>query len=433
VRVDSAFLPAPDEAVMKLEAKVGVTAVLTGMVVLAGAGVAQNRIGEADRLAAAIQSTAATSAQQEDFRNLRSAQHEAVEGLWIAAALGALLGGVASMASIHQLVRSLQRVSEQTDAIARGDLSLAELEVAGGDEVTDLAVAINAMQRNLRGTMGALALNTGTLAASADEMRAASEGVHRRMDQQSQQTQQAAAAMAEMSASFAEVSRHTQDAAQTARDAATTANEGGTIVREVLGSIQKIAAAVSETSASVGLLGDDSRKISQVVNVIDEIAKKTNLLALNAAIEAARAGEHGRGFAVVAGEVRRLAESTAAATNEIAGMIQAVQQRMCSAVASMENGTEMVHAGVATTTQAGAALERIIGMAERVERMIAQIAIATTQQAAAADQSSTSLDAIHGLSDGNLTEMALSAERVDGLRATAEAIERQVELFRVAA
>jgi methyl-accepting chemotaxis protein len=418
---------------MRLEAKDGVKAVLTGMIILAGAGLAQNRIGEADRLAAAMENTATATLRQADLHELQAAQHEAVQSLWAAAALAALLGGVASMAIMRHVAGSMRLVAERADAIARGDLSLGELQVNGQDEVTDVAAAVNAMQRKLRATIGELASNTGTLTANADEMRTASEGVHRRMDQQSQQTQQAAAAMAEMSASFAEVSRHTQDAAQTARDAAATANEGGTIVREVLGSIQKIAAAVSETSASVGLLGDDSRKISQVVNVIDEIAKKTNLLALNAAIEAARAGEHGRGFAVVAGEVRRLAESTAAATSEIAGMIQAVQQRMRGAVASMENGTEMVHAGVATTTQAGAALEKIIGMAERVERMIAQIAIATTQQAAAADQSSTSLDAIHGLSDGNLTEMALSAERVDGLRATAEAIERQVELFRVAA
>jgi methyl-accepting chemotaxis protein len=193
--------------------------------------------------------------------------------------------------------------------------------------------------------------------------------------------------------------------------------------------MHSIATAVSDTSATVGLLGDDSRKISQIVTVIDEIARKTNLLALNAAIEAARAGDQGRGFAVVAGEVRRLAESTAQATGEIASMIQGIQDRTRTAIASMESGTETVQKGVITTTQAGESLEKIIGMAERVDRMIAQIAIAASQQAVAADQSSASLDSIHSLSHENLTEMATTAAGIESLRTTAVALEQQVDRF----
>jgi methyl-accepting chemotaxis protein len=260
-------------------------------------------------------------------------------------------------------------------------------------------------------------------------MRTAGDQIHRRMDQQSQQTQQAATAMQEMSASIAEVSRHTQSAAETARSAAETARDGGTIVKQVLGSMHSIATAVSDTSATVGLLGDDSRRISQIVTVIDEIARKTNLLALNAAIEAARAGDQGRGFAVVAGEVRRLAESTAQATGEIATMIQGIQDRTKTAIASMESGTGTVEQGVITTTQAGEALEKIIGMAERVDRMITQIAIAASQQAVAADQSSASLDAIHSLSHENLTEMATTAAGIESLRTTAVTLEQQVDRF----
>jgi methyl-accepting chemotaxis protein len=193
--------------------------------------------------------------------------------------------------------------------------------------------------------------------------------------------------------------------------------------------MHSIATAVSDTSATVGLLGDDSRRISQIVTVIDEIARKTNLLALNAAIEAARAGDQGRGFAVVAGEVRRLAESTAQATGEIATMIQGIQDRTRTAIASMESGTGTVQQGVITTNQAGEALERIIGMAERVDRMIAQIAIAASQQTAAADQSSASLDAIHSLSHENLTEMATTTTGIESLRTTAVTLEQHVDRF----
>jgi methyl-accepting chemotaxis protein len=290
---------------------------------------------------------------------------------------------------------------------------------------------MNGMQTALGGIIGTVAETAGSLTGSAASMRSASDQIHRRIDQQSQQTQQAATAMQEMSASIAEVSRHTQSAAETARSAAQTAREGGLIVKQMLGSMHSIATAVTETSSTVGLLGEDSKRISQIVTVIDEIARKTNLLALNAAIEAARAGDQGRGFAVVAGEVRRLAESTAQATGEIGTMIQEIQDRTKTAIASMASGTGTVQEGVVTTTQAGEALERIIGMAERVDRMITQIAIAASQQAAAADQSSASLDSIHSLSHENLTEMATTAAGIETLRGTAVTLERQVDRFQV--
>jgi methyl-accepting chemotaxis protein len=260
-------------------------------------------------------------------------------------------------------------------------------------------------------------------------MSTSTDHIHRRVDEQTQQTQQAATAMQQMSASIAEVSRHTQSAAEAARSAAQTAHEGDAIVKQMLGSMHSIATAVNDTSTAVGLLGEDSHRISQIVTVIDEIARKTNLLALNAAIEAARAGEQGRGFAVVAGEVRRLAESTAQATGEISAMIQGIQNRTRSAIVSMASGNLTVEQGVVTTNQAGEALGRIIGMAERVDRMIAQIAIAASQQAAAANQSSSSLDSIHTLSHENLTEMATTTAGIEGLRATANALENQVDRF----
>jgi methyl-accepting chemotaxis protein len=110
-------------------------------------------------------------------------------------------------------------------------------------------------------------------------------------------------------------------------------------------------------------------------------------------------------------------------------MIQGIQDRTRTAIASMKSGTGTVEQGVITTNQAGEALERIIGMAERVDRMIAQIAIAASQQAAAADQSSASLDAIHSLSHDNLTEMATTAAGIESLRTTAVTLEQQVDRF----
>jgi methyl-accepting chemotaxis protein len=365
----------------------------------------------------------------DELERLRRANHTTLLTLWIATILGALFGGSFSFFLARKITRAVSLVAERANAIAAGDLTCETLDLNSKDQIGTLAVAMQQMQNNLSGIIGTVVQTAGSLTGSAASMRTAGDQIHRRMDQQSQQTQQAATAMQEMSASIAEVSRHTQSAAETARSAAETARDGGTIVKQVLGSMHSIATAVSDTSATVGLLGDDSRRISQIVTVIDEIARKTNLLALNAAIEAARAGDQGRGFAVVAGEVRRLAESTAQATGEIATMIQGIQDRTRTAIASMESGTGTVQQGVVTTTQAGEALERIIGMAERVDRMITQIAIAASQQTVAADQSSASLDAIHSLSHDNLTEMATTAAGIESLRTTAVTLEQQVDRF----
>jgi methyl-accepting chemotaxis protein len=362
---------------------------------------------------------------------LQAANRTVVDTLWAATLLGALVGGMFSTLLGRRITRSIDRLARRADAIANGDLTGEALALETTDQVGSLGEAMNRMQASLRTIIGTVADTAGTLTGSAASMRSASDQIHRRIDQQSQQTHQAATAMQEMSASIAEVSRHTQSAAETARGAAETARAGGTIVTQMLGSMHEIATAVSETASSVGLLGQDSRRISQIVTVIDEIARKTNLLALNAAIEAARAGEQGRGFAVVAGEVRRLAESTAQATGEIATMIREIQERTRTAIASMESGTSTVRQGVVTTTEAGQALERIIGMAEQVDRMIAQIAIAASQQALAANQSSASLDSIHMLSNENLEEMATTASGIESLRGTAVNLERQVDRFQV--
>jgi methyl-accepting chemotaxis protein len=369
--------------------------------------------------------------RDEEVVRLSQANRSVLITLWIATVLGAVLGGLLSFLLARSITRRIGLVADRANAIASGDLTGAALDIDSSDQIGTLAHAMQQMQCSLASILGTVAHTASNLTASAVSMSSASDHIHHRVDEQTQQTQQAATAMQEMSASIAEVSRHTQSAAETARSAAETAREGGEIVKQMLASMRSIATAVNDTSSAVGLFGEDSRRISQIVTVIDEIARKTNLLALNAAIEAARAGDQGRGFAVVATEVRRLAESTAQAAGEIATMIQGIQKRTGTAIASMTSGTVTVEQGVATTNQAGEALERIIGMAERVDRMIAQIAIAASQQAVGADQSSSSLDSIHALSNDNLSEMTTTTAGIEGLRATAAALEGQVDRFRL--
>ena len=226
----------------------------------------------------------------DELERLRRANHTTLLTLWIATVLGALFGGSFSFFLARKITRAVSLVAERANAFAAGDLTGEALDLHSQDQIGTLAVAMQQMQNNLSGIIGTVVQTAGSLTGSAASMRTAGDQIHRRIYQQSQQTQQAATAMQEMSASIAEVSRHTQSAADTARNAAETARDGGTIVKLLLGSMHSIATAVNDISATVGLLGDDSRRISQIVTVIDEIARKTNLLALNAAIEAARAG-----------------------------------------------------------------------------------------------------------------------------------------------
>jgi methyl-accepting chemotaxis protein len=170
--------------------------------------------------------------------------------------------------------------------------------------------------------------------------------------------------------------------------------------------MERIAAATSTVAEKMNSLSHRSQEIGKVVNVIQEISEQTNLLALNAAIEAARAGEHGRGFAVVAGEVRRLAERTKGATEEIAGTIRSIQQETRETLEVMSHSRGAVETGMSETANARTSLEMIIQASKEVEHQIHMIATAATEQTSASQEISHSASEISSLA----TESAQSAE-----------------------
>src|SRR5271166_2357951 len=343
--------------------------------------------------------------------------------LWLFIFLGGLLGVGMSELTMRRVVRSIYLVVSRAQSIAEGDLTGEPMHMDSNDEITSLAGSINRMQDNLREMIRTMMEISGIVSEdSAKLSRSTNESFHRTKGQ-SLQTQQAAAAMQEMSISIAEVSRHAQTA--------TTAREGGSIVDQMLVGMQSIAESVRDTAATVQRLGKESEQIIRIVNVIEEIAQKTNLLALNAAIEAARAGEQGRGFAVVAGEVRRLAESTRNATSEIGKMVEDFQVHTRGAVEAMEAGTQTVTKGVETTNRAGEALKRIIEMADQVDSMIAQIAAASMQQAEAARQSSESVDAINQLGEESAASIPATNSIVESVEHGSKRLQEHIGKFRL--
>ncbi len=351
--------------------------------------------------------------------------------LWAVAMVGGTVALIGLELTSRCLIASLRELGERARSITEGNLTGQTVICGAHDEVGDLGHSMDRMQESLQGVIAAIMEASATLHDNCEDLARAGAQAWNRTSQQSAQTHQAASAMQEMSISIAEVSGHAQTASDQAREAATVAREGGAIVEEMLSGMNTISDSVSQTAATVERLGKESEQIIRIVNVIEEIAQKTNLLALNAAIEAARAGEQGRGFAVVAGEVRRLAESTRNATSEIAQMIQSITANTQAAVQAMGAGTERVNHGMEITARAGASLKRIMAATDQVESMIAQIATASTEQSVAAQEFSQNLEVINQLGEEGNAASPVTKGLVQSVGAGADRLLESVGHFRL--
>jgi tripartite ATP-independent transporter DctP family solute receptor len=218
-----------------------------------------------------------------------------------------------------------------------------------------------------------LVTTSQTLAELADRIAAGAQG-------QALGTSQVAASMEELSASIEEVATHTQQVANEAEQAFETAHAGSERAREAVAAIQRMAKAVEQAAGAVESLDKVQLQIGQVVGVIEEVANETNLLALNATIEAARVGKYGAGFAVVAGEVRNLAQRTAAATTEISKMIEQLMQQINAAGGVLRTISGDVDSGVQLVEHAGESFTQIEQRVSEVRGRIGQIAEAANQQ-----------------------------------------------------
>ena len=246
------------------------------------------------------------------------------------------------------------------------------------------------------------------LAVQSDQLATASS---KGLDRQRVETEQVSAAVNQMAATTQEVASHVQRTADATQQANLLTGRGREIARDTREAIERLSAVVGETGITVAQLARDSDEIGSVVDVIKGIADQTNLLALNAAIEAARAGDMGRGFAVVADEVRQLAQRTSHSTTQIHGLISKLQASSNNAVQSMENGHRQAQEGVAWVLEADQALVGISEAVSHITDMTTQIAAATEEQSAVAEEISRNITTIAELAD----QTSLQAHQSTGL------------------
>jgi methyl-accepting chemotaxis protein len=337
---------------------------------------------------------------------------------------------VVGMVLTREVAPRLAHLLEALERLADKDLT-ASVRVTGTDEIGRVGEAFNTSVAAIRSVLQSVAQGADTLSAATTEISARAVQSAGNANSQSSKTNQIAAAAQEMTATIGEISHNAESAAGASRESAETANQGGAVMQAAAVTMEKIAAATSSVSEKMTSLAHRSEDIGKVVSVIQEISEQTNLLALNAAIEAARAGEHGRGFAVVAGEVRRLAERTKGATEEIAGTIRSIQDETRETLQVMQESRSAVETGMGETAHARQSLEAIIESSRQVEHQIHLIATAATEQTSASGEISESAGQISQLSTETAQGAEEAVEALKNLASLASDLDGMIKQFRL--
>lgn len=349
----------------------------------------------------------------------------------------ALCAGVLAIAgALFFITRSLLTrtglIQRALERIGSGDLTSA-VGLASGDELGAIAKGVDATRQSLSDILRDVKNASEHVRSTANTVHELTSKLNTDLQRQQEESTQVAAAVEELAASVQEVSKQGSQASDAAMASRKAADEGKSVVAKTVDSIQSIAHEIHRTSEAVNALGKRGEQIGVVVSTIDEIAEQTNLLALNAAIEAARAGEHGRGFAVVADEVRKLAERTQRATEEVSRSIREMQDQTTQAVQLMQQGGVRIRHSVELASGAGAALARINEGSSNLVTSVTTIASANSEQATASSQISRSLQTIESIATSSARGASEALDGASQLQGQSQGLLARVAKFKLAA
>ena len=321
--------------------------------------------------------------------------------------IGAIVAGLLIAASMgFWLVRSITAPLEQAvkiaAGVAAGDLTQ-RIEVSSADETGQLTQALRDMNESLLNIVGRVRDGTDAITTAAAEIAAGNLDLSSRTEQQASALEETASSMEELTSTVRQNSENAKKANELAVSASEIASKGGSVVGKVVD--------------TMGSINESSRKIVEIISVIDGIAFQTNILALNAAVEAARAGEQGRGFAVVASEVRNLAQRSASAAKEIKSLI--------------DTSVEKISAGSELVTEAGRTMAEIVTSVKRVTEIMGDIAIAGAEQEAGIEQINTAITEMDNATQQNAALVEEAAAAAGSLQEQAGELLSTVSIFKL--
>ncbi|QPF75542.1 HAMP domain-containing protein [Roseateles sp. DAIF2] len=317
-----------------------------------------------------------------------------------------LLAGLLALGGVEIFVRGLRRrlssMRELMAAVAAGDLRQ-RIDTGRADELGLVLREVAAMQGRLTELVGAIRSATESIGHASSEVALGSQDLSSRTEQAAANLQQTAASMQELT--------------QQVRHSAQAADQTNALADSAAGQARAGAAVMEEVVRTMDGIADASRKISDIISVIDGVAFQTNILALNAAVEAARAGEQGRGFAVVAGEVRALAQRSAEAAKEIKRLIM--------------DSVERVNAGSQQVSRAGASMDDILGAVQRVTTTVGEISQASAGQSDGIAQINQAVTQLDSMTQQNAALVEQTAAAAEALKQQAQSLGATVAVFKI--